>query len=692
MTLSRAIRALLALSLLLGARAAGAQIVRGDVVEEGSGGPLPGVLVALIAADGRTAVAALTDEEGRFALRAPSAGRYTLRAKRIGIRMRSGAPFELAAGETRPAHLVLSPLPAVQPVVAVSGTTECVGNPADNQATASLWDDARAALTATTMTRRLRQFAATVSHVERELDPVSLRVRKEQKSPPQTGAAERPFFSAPAGELSRNGFVRALADGSTSFFAPDAEVLLSDAFIGDHCFRVEQGTRKDEGLIGLAFEPVPSRKLPDVRGVLWLDAKTRDLKRLDYRYTLLPNGAKVDRAGGVVHFARVQPWGVWVVEQWSIRMPMFARLNAQAGLGGQLGRNQRDTLVAFHEEGGSITSPGLAPRLTGSIAGVVFDSTSAAPLAGATVTLVGTKHSATTDAAGRYRLQGVDEGEYAAEVQHPRLDSLGVFIAPRDVSVAPGPDRTLDFAAPKAAVMAASGAYALRGMVVDERSGQPLRDVEIVVGVTKRATTDSSGAFTLSNPTRGRVAFFLRKIGYEPLLQTVELAERDTVAARYGLAAVSALAGVSVTATAGASAARLEGFERRRRGGTGRIITSEEIQKRGSVRVSDLIAGTLGVNVVDSMGVPVAVSSRGLKVKFEQVEVGSETRGAPCMMRIAVDGVMRPAGTSLNDIPTREIHGIEVYSGAQIPREFPLSGSDSQCGLIVIWTKVRDTP
>ena len=690
--LGRSMRAMLALAVLLGARAAGAQIVRGDVVEEGSGGPLAGVLVALVAADGSTAVAGLSDEEGRFALRAPRAGRYTLRAKRIGIRQRTGAPFDLATGETRAAHLVLSALPAVQPVVAVTGTTECIGNPAANQATAALWEDARAALAATTMTRRLRQFAATVSHVVRELDPVSLRVRKEQKSPPQSGSAERPFFSAPAGDLSRNGYVRALADGSTSFFAPDAEVLLSDAFIGDHCFRVERGTRKEEHLIGLAFEPVPSRTRPDVRGVLWLDARTRDLKRLDYRYMLLPNGMRVDRAGGVVHFARVQPWGVWVVEQWSIRMPMFAKLNAQAGLGGQLGRNTRDTLVAFHEEGGILTAPGLAPRLIGSLAGLVFDSTSSAPLAGATVVLVGTKHSAITDASGRYRIAAIDEGEYAVEVQHARLDSLGVFVAPRDVAVQPGAERTLDFAAPRAAVVATNGTYALRGLVVDERSGAPVPGVEIVVGVAKRATTDSSGAFLLSNPTRGRVAFFLRKLGYEPLLQTAELAMGDTATARYGLAPVSMLAGVSVTTSAVASSARLEGFERRKSSAGGRFLTSAEIEKRGSVRVSDLIAGTLGVRVIDSLGVPVAISSRSMKISMVTDGEANEARATSCVMRIAVDGLMRPPGTSLNDVAPRDIHGIEIYSGANMPREFPVAGADSQCGLIVIWTKVREKP
>jgi hypothetical protein len=72
------------------------------------------------------------------------------------------------------------------------------------------------------------------------------------------------------------------------------------------------------------------------------------------------------------------------------------------------------------------------------VAGTVFDSTRAAPLAGAVVRLAGTGHTATTDASGAFRIGEVPAGRYQVEFGHPRADSLQWKPDAAEVAVAEG--------------------------------------------------------------------------------------------------------------------------------------------------------------------------------------------------------------------------------------------------------------
>ena len=91
------LRVLVACALL--PAAAAAQTVRGAVVERG-GGTGPGVLVALVGADGAVRAEVLSDEQGRFRVGATTPGRYTVRAERVGYRRVTSPAMELAEGQT----------------------------------------------------------------------------------------------------------------------------------------------------------------------------------------------------------------------------------------------------------------------------------------------------------------------------------------------------------------------------------------------------------------------------------------------------------------------------------------------------------------------------------------------------------------------------------------------------------------
>jgi len=128
-----------------------------------------------------------------------------------------------------------------------------------------------------------------------------------------------------------------------TYYSPDAAVFFSDAFLDTHCFSVE-GHRSDSTLVGLRFEPVRKRKLPDINGVLWLDRASSELRRLEYAYTGLEGWVPVQLIGGWIDFRRL-PNGAPLIVAWQIRAP----IPLQAG--------QRRKLYGFKErEGGSSTS------------------------------------------------------------------------------------------------------------------------------------------------------------------------------------------------------------------------------------------------------------------------------------------------------------------------------------------------
>src|SRR5262245_34469130 len=66
----------------------------------------------------------------------------------------------------------------------------------------------------------------------------------------------------------------------------------------------------------------------------------------------------------------------------------------------------------------AVSAPLLAQNAPGTITGVVTDSTSGAPLAGALVTIEGTAFVTPTDRSGVYQLGGVPAGSYELVVSY----------------------------------------------------------------------------------------------------------------------------------------------------------------------------------------------------------------------------------------------------------------------------------
>jgi hypothetical protein len=340
----RALQLPILLSFFALATPGSAQTVRGRLLEPDSETPIAAALVLLIDSAGRELDGVLTDDEGTFLLRAPGSGTYRLRAEHIAYRTTTSAPLELAAGESRLYRMAISIRPIELSSLDVEAERQCTVRPEAGLEMASLWEAARKALNAVRWTERGQLFVFEVVRYQSELDPRTRVVRQQQAD--TTWRMARPFVAANADDLVRHGFVQE-SPGDTSYYAPDADVLLSDAFLDTHCFEVR--TRGEAGLIGLDFQPVPGRDVADVRGVLWLDHQTGALRSLDFQYTGLDIGVPSTHFGGRLEFERL-PTGAWIIGNWSIRGPIIAR--------GGWGRPR--TLAGIKEVGGTVLQ--IIPR------------------------------------------------------------------------------------------------------------------------------------------------------------------------------------------------------------------------------------------------------------------------------------------------------------------------------------------
>lgn len=410
-----------------------AQVVRGRVTEGSSTLPVPGALASLLQETADSALAStLTTQEGDYALRVPAPGRYRLSVKRIGVRRFVSAPFDIAESETRVLDVSLDPVALTLPEVTVSGL--CATNPRDLRRIASLWDEARTALEATEISLRDRLMEAQISRYAAELDPPGLRVLFDWRSDAQV-MVRQPFTSLSGDSLSAVGYWRVLPGDSVEYLAPDASALLSNAFLSDHCFTLAGEARNRRNLVGLRFAPSRDRRLPDITGTVWLDARSFELRFFEFRYTQLPEMPNADRVGGEVHFSRLES-GAWIVDRWFIRMPQLVVVPEALAPRRQL-----------REEGGTVITSGVLPSIASStVLGVVRDSTGR-PLAGALVRAIGTHRQAVTGADGAYRIDSLPPGGVSIVAHTDGYDSFAVLAASRRIELQPGSAPRVDLRA-----------------------------------------------------------------------------------------------------------------------------------------------------------------------------------------------------------------------------------------------------
>lgn len=393
-----------------------AQTVTGTVLDVDTSEPLAGVLVSLLDPSDERAAATLTDEAGRFTLEPGRFGRFRLRAERIGLQTTTSASFDLFSTNPREERVLVGQRPIeIDGLIVDSRVEQCRIDEANAVRIQRWWQEVRTALDVSSVVQSQGLAHFEVERYERAWTRDLSRVVEEGRYT-EVGLSSRPFVSVEAEVLAEEGFVRRGIGGSRDYYAPDADVLLSDAFLGRHCFSLTE--HDDERVLGLSFEPTSDETI-DIVGTLWVDTTTAELQSLDFRY-VREEGVPENESGGRVSFEYLST-GAWIVHEWYIRMPSLSR-----------DRRGDIVLVGYVDVGGKATplverqaSEG-DPDAVGAVRGVVRDSVGGRVLEGATVRVLGTDLEAVTDGAGEFVLPSVPVGGHRISFTHAEVEAWGL--------------------------------------------------------------------------------------------------------------------------------------------------------------------------------------------------------------------------------------------------------------------------
>ena len=534
----RRVRRLIAGVLLLPTAAWG-QSIRGVVTDRTTGVPAHSAIVTLErvqpGAKGLEVRSVLVDERGTFVLGAPTAGTFAILVRRIGSRPFRSDTMTLAAGETRRLDITLEGIrPDVSNAyaldrVTIAGATPCRTATDHSVRIADLWDNARTALLATAIATRDSLVRRRLIRYERARDATTLAVQGEQvRAFDAMGGTGGGFFrSISADSLSKVGYWQRNGTGSAKFHGPDENALLSSEFLADHCFTLVDSDAARPELLGLGFEPTETRRggdvPPDIRGTIWLDRQTAELRFLEFHWVTLPAGIPELPLGGYVKYSRLA-WGPWFVQNWWLRMP--------EGLTIERGSSSRFGIL---EEGGLVqvadaVQHGATPA---KLIGVLRDP-AALPLGGALIAINGTALHTITDREGRFTIDSVPPGLQVLVAEHPRYESLGVPAARLDLLLDEGERRELTVKASRADEIPqrlcgdlGTSSGALRLTVVDGRTKKPISGLRVTLAEGEAKSSGSGYVAKQVTDERG-VSLFCGAPAETLLVVTTAFDERAT--------------------------------------------------------------------------------------------------------------------------------------------------------------------
>jgi hypothetical protein len=322
-------------------------------LQSNEGVPVAGALVALLDTNDSVVAEGLSTETGTRVLRAPS-GVYRVRARRIGFLPFVSPPVVIPRqGELL---LAIETSRVVLDRIVVNSKSQCNRSDPGSQSLGIVWDEIDKALRSSQLTTADLSGFGRGRVFHKEVGPGGSVISTDTTVFDIVN--QRPFGAIDPDSLARAGYVLGNEVNGWTFYAPDETVLLSDPFAATHCFRLVREASRS-GAIGVAFEPVPQRKLADIVGVLWVDEKSSELREIVFHFV---NAGILSRyeAGGFTRFLRV-PSGAWIVDEWLLKLPRLA-MKRSAFIG------QEYMLVGYYEHGGGILNggrqaPGVADSL-----------------------------------------------------------------------------------------------------------------------------------------------------------------------------------------------------------------------------------------------------------------------------------------------------------------------------------------
>lgn len=307
------------------------------------GAPVKGALVALLNASDSVVAEGLSTEAGARVLRAPS-GDYRVRVRRIGY-----LPFVSSVVTLpRASELALSVESSrvILEQIVVTSKSQCRRNDPNAAALSTVWDEIDKALRSSQLTANDLSGIGRAVVYRQEVGANGIVIRADTSILPINNG--RPFSAIDPAKLASEGYVFGDEREGWRYFAPDEMVLRSDQFAATHCFRLLRQPDRP-GQIGVSFDPVPRRSVPDIAGVLWVDQASSQLREVVFRFV---NAGLLSefQAGGFTRFRQV-PSGTWIVDEWKLSAPRLeVRLRPRF--------RPQYAVIGYHDEGGGIVAPG----------------------------------------------------------------------------------------------------------------------------------------------------------------------------------------------------------------------------------------------------------------------------------------------------------------------------------------------
>lgn len=425
---------------------ASGQLLRGTVTEAGSGRAVVGALVTIHTSTATVGEIpfrrAITNQRGDYALQLPP-GLYRATFRRVGV---SPAVRDVAidSGQTVVVDVQLERFTTL-PAIAVRDAEICTIRGFDALRVAQLWEAAHISLSVvaasqqdTTVHRRLIRFKRVRRLTDSEIVEESFKTFNEYD-----GNSEPMFRSLSGDSLSRLGYWEITGPESMTFYAPDAEALLSKAFLRDHCFQLARTRSSLPGMVGLSFQPAKGRPPNEIVGTLWLDERSYELQRIEFEWLGLRAQLRNRHVRGELQFVRL-PSGHTIVKHWSLVMPRPRVRTVRIGATSTIDEFGMDDLG---EDGGFIQIGGLdGAGAPGSVKGRVTDSRGAA-LRNTRVRVEGLARTTTVDDQGHFRFDSLPPGVYSLVAEHPDFDAYHLRVGTKSLVLEEGATRTLQFRA-----------------------------------------------------------------------------------------------------------------------------------------------------------------------------------------------------------------------------------------------------
>lgn len=714
-----------------------AQVVQVQTVDTMARTAAPSTVVSLLrAGSDQILVRILTDAQGRGAVSLSGPGTYQLRVDRIGYVTTLTAPFTVhTVADTLIQRIALNPerflLPEVDVVV---GNVACGTGGVAGPELAAVWEEARKTLTVTALTATSVRPLLDRWRWERTL---TVRGRLQGESPDAVQyTRDAPFVTVSPARLRESGFADVGRDQAL-FYLPDATVLLDEAFLETHCFRLDTEERRSEGLLGLRFAPLPDRTVPDIEGVLWIRRNEAILREITFHYANLPSELQAHHPGGKVSLAPIADGG-WIVDEWYVQTPVLGAVRDGSFTGRRSPDRRGGALVAWHVAGGKaravpssagdegeVSAPGNpgvcgpTPVSGGGLGVVVVQVVEEGPRRGAvaeTPVVVTAGESAAQmvrvgDGRGlrverpAVRVEGISDGDgLVAFCGIPIGTRLAVQAGKAETQATLGKVEgsltEIQVRVPAKAVVAAAPprlSPLLRGRVVDT-AGAGLAAVEVALEEAGRRTvTDEAGRYEVRDVPPGRYQVVFRRIGYQPLTVFRSFL-RDTVVVDAQLAAEAFVLPELETKARGPEEVpvKLREWARRREfNGGGKFWDDSLLRTQEHRQLPEILQGISGVRIIRALGgrfLATGGGRAGVSLGRNQGDPRGDLRQVPraCYATIFLDGVrLAFTGTppNLDDIPIDQIAAMEFYrSASEMPVE--LNSPGSICGVLAIWTRV----